>query len=407
MAGRSSVHQAHEYAVESGWAETSSTFGTRIQTVGRVETSGLTRGLVDSERTVQRMQGGSIPIQTVFGGSFTTDIHLPGHGSTTAGAITIADHENFLGNVIGNVVSNGAGTTVAAGSTASSINTAAVSGLSAGGLVSIGVLGDAGAGGQWGVVSSHGSSVAALLTALPAAPANAAIIYSSVLIHPTETASSAAITSSRHRLLTADQGYACHGCFPQSIAISGLGNGGIPRASITWGVSRWDPVSATFPSATAADVFNPAPCAGGSLFEQIVGTVTRQTFAIRDFELNLDLNVIPIMGPGGVDAAQTIVGAIRGPQKVTFSFTVDAESATASPAWPAKIGTNRHVLYSWNGAATGRRGAFYAPNACVTDVHPVQSSVDGVNRERITMTAYTGTTLTSDLTASAYRIALG
>jgi hypothetical protein len=403
---RSSVPGAVEFATEAAWGETSSTFGSRLQILGQVDTSGLTRQLIDSERTVQYLQGGTIPIQGVFGGEFTMDFWLAGHGTAATGAVTAQAHELMLGYALGVCEDVGDGMTITGG-TAAIPTVSAASGINAGALLSIGAIQDGDGNGQVVPVGTHAGSALNLLFAIDAAPANAQVVYSGTNIYPASAASGATVQPMRFRLLTANQQYACHGCYPISVRITGLGNGEMPRASITWGVSWWEPVSATFPSAVAVSTFNPAPTSGGSFVAETVATTTRTKYTIRAFELSIDLGVIPTPGPGGVDAAQTIVGALRGPQNVTFSFTVDSDAATATPTWAAKIGTLMHVMYSWCGAAAGRRGGIYFPSACVTGATPVQFNDGGVNRERVTMSAYTGATTSSELTLSAYRIYQG
>lgn len=412
---RSSANGAVEYAVETastGWAEASAVFGSRLAVLGEVDVSGLEHAKVDAQRTVQYVNDGTMPVRTTMGGTFKTDIWLPGHGSTTAGVVALEEHEDVLGYVVGNAASTGTGTTASGSPTVTSIPTAAANGLTPGGIVFPGSLGDAGGDGQAAVVATHAGSVLALLTALGAAPAAAAVIASSVMIHPTEspTAAALALRSMRLRALSANQHYSMHGCWPQQLTLSGFNPGEIPRASVTWGVSRWSAAAATFPSAVAVDAFNPAPSAGGSLFVQARGTATRQTYKCRSFELNVDLGIKPVKGPGGVDGSQDTIGAVRGPQVVTVTFTVDAEDATATPTWGGRWDSDSqfyHLLFNANGAATGKRVAIYLPNCCIVDRKPVQMSADGVNRERITMRAYTGPTATSELTLSAWRLALG
>ena len=409
MAGRTSARGAVEFNLESAWCESSTTYGSRLAVLGEIDASGLTQAKDDPERAVQYMQEGTMPIRGVKGGSFTTDIWIPGHGSATdSGTPTAEEHETILGYVLGNTTAGGAATTASAGTT--TITTAAASGLTAGQIFWGGVKADGRMDGQAGVVSTHSSNTLTSLVAMPAAASGTDAIASAVMAYFTETPSSASVPSVRQRALTADQQYAMRGMFAQSIAISGLNPQEKPRASITWGVSDWDPVSATFPSSTSVDSFNPAPTAGGSLFVQNRGTATRQTYTCRSFEVSIDLGIQPVMGPGGVGSNQVIVGAVRGPARITATFVVDSESATASPTWPGRWDSDSqfyHLLFNANGAASGKRVALYMPNCCIIDRKPVQIAQNGINRESITMQAYMGTDTTSELTRSAFRIGLG
>jgi len=409
MAGRNSARGTIEYNVESAWCEASTTYGSRLAVLGEVDASGLTQSKDAPEIATQYMQEGTMPIRGVKGGSITTDIWIPGHGSSTAsGTPTAEEHETVLGAVIGNTTAGGAATTASAGTT--TITTAAASGLTAGQIFWGGVKADGRMDGQAGVVSTHSSNTLTSLTAMPAAASGTDAIASAVMVYFTETPSSAAVASYRFRQLTADQQYAARGCFPQSISVTGFNPSEKPRASMSWGVSDWDPVSATFPSATAVDSFNPAPSAGGSLFFQARGTSTRQVYSCRTFEVSIDLGIVPLMAPGGNSAVQAIVGAVRGPAVITATFIVDAESATASPTWGGRWDSDSqfyHLLFNANGAASGQRVALYMPNCCITDRKPVQFSNNGINSERITVRAYMGTDTTSELTRSAFRIGLG
>lgn len=406
---RTSAVGAVEFATESAWGEVSSTFGSRLAVLGQVDVTGLTQSKTDPERTVQYLQDGTMPIRGVKGGTFKTDVWIPGHGSSTAsGTPSLATHETLLGYVFGNATAGGAATT-GSGGTASAVTTAAASGLTAGQIVFGGLKGDGRADAQAGVVSTHSASTMSLLTAFPAAMSGTDQICSAVMLYGPNAASTAAVQAMRFRALTANQQYAMHGCFPQSVELSGFDNGGLPRASVTWGVSWWEPVSATFPSATAVDAFNPAPCAGGSLFVQSNGTATRQVYSARSLTISYNLGVTPLMGPGGVDSNQTIVGAVRSPEVVTVSFEVDAQTASASPTWPGRWDSDTqfyHLLYTCNSAASGKQVAIYLPNCCIVDRKPTQQG-GGVNRERVTMRAYTGTVTTSEMTLSACRIGLG
>lgn len=408
---RTSALGAVSYNEESAWAESNSAFATRLAVLGEVDCSGLEQAKVDAARTVQYQSDYTHPIRSVMGGSFRTRMWLPGHGAATTGAISLDDHETLLGYVFGNATSSGSGTTISGGgATTTSLPVAAASGLAPGAIVWVGVLGDEGANGQASVVSTHAASTVALLVALPAAPADTEAVASSVMVYMHETPADAEIQSTRWLLQTANQEYSCHGVYPRSVTIDGLSPGEIPAIEVEWGVSRFEPTAATFPSATAVDTHNPAPIAAGSLFIQNRGTTTRQTVECRSFKVTIDLGVEPKMGPGGVGEFQHIVGAARGRQSVTVEFEVDADDANGSySTWAGRWDSDSqdyHLLYNFNGAASGRRMALYLPNACIVDRRPMQIG-GGINRERIVMRAKTGLTTTSARTLSAARLAFG
>ncbi len=121
--------------------------------------------------------------------------------------------------------------------------------------------------------------------------------------------------------------------------------------------------------------------------------------------LNIALGVVPLMGPGGANAYQKIVGAHRTPTKITLNWTEDADAATATPTLDGyHSGTTRkHVMVTLN-TTNGSALGFYISNGCITGARPVQTGGDGINRIAVEMTAYTGATTTSELTLSALRI---
>ncbi len=412
MAGRTAARWALEYNAESSaanWCEASTTYNSRLAVLGDYDFSGLTQAKDEPERATQYAQEGTMPIRSVKGGSFSFDIWVPGHGTaTTSGTPTAEEHETVLGAMLGAAVAGGAATTASAGTT--TITTAAASGLTAGQIFWGGTKGDGRMDAQAGVVSTHSSNTLTSLVEMPAAASGTDAIASAVMIHLNETISSLTVPNYRMRGLTADQQYAMRGMWPSSLSLSGLNPQEKIRASCGWGVSDWDPVSATYPSAVAVDSFNPAPCAGGSLFFQARGTATRQTYQCRSFSVSIDLGITPVPGPGGVGANQVIVGAVRGPAVITATFVVDSESATASPTWPGRWDSDSqfyHLLFNANGAPSGQRVALYMPNCCITERKPVQMNQNGINREQITVRAYMGTDTTSELTRSAFRIGLG
>jgi len=309
---RASALGAFTFEAESAWGETTTTFTNRVAVLDTIDPSSLTHDKMPAARTVQYLQDYTHPVRGIMGGSFRTRLWLPGHGSTTAGAITVEELETLLGYVFGNVTSTGSGTTATAGATATVVPTAAASGLTAGGIVFVGSLNDSGGNAQAAVVGTHAASSLTLLTALPAAPANGAVVASSFCIYPTETAASATVPSIRALLMTANQQYACHGCYPQSVTLEGLSPGEVPQITIEWGVSWWEPLAATFPTATTVDTHNPAPSAAGSFFIQNRGTTTRQTYDVRELKVTINLNTLAKRGPGGSNQFQAVTGAVRG-----------------------------------------------------------------------------------------------
>src|SRR5690606_14857250 len=239
------------------------------------------------------------------------------------------------------------------------------------------------------------------------APANGAVVGAPTMIAPTTDPTSTVITGTRFLLQSANLQYRCHGCFPMSVAITGLNAGELPTIEHEWGVSAWGYSTATFPTTTATHTANPAVVAAGSFWINDVGTATHATRDIRNFTINYTLGVEPQTGPGGVWQYQKIVGARRIPDTIKLSWTENADAATTTPVLPGYgTGTTRkHILYTLS-TADGSRVAFYFPSVCIDNV-AVQRVDGNINRLTVEATAYVGPTLTSELTRSPMRIAFG
>lgn len=409
MAGPSALG-AIEMATESAFAETSSTFATdRVPVLGMVNTSGLVWAKEDPGRVEQYRQGGSQHVLMGQSGSFEMEIDLAGHESTTAGSPTLTLRETLLGYAFGNSALSAAASTTYTGGTATAPTTTASATFSAGGLVRSGVLADGRGNGQFHAVSTHATTTLNLLTGTDVAPAAADVLYPTAMVYPGSTPSTGldgSIGSLRFRLLTNGLQYACHGCAITAVSFSGLNTGERPKIKFTVTVARWAAVSATFPSAVASSTANPSPVAAGSFFFNAVATATRALKVIRGFSLDYSLGIVPLMGPGGVGAYQSIVGYRRTIDKIGVSWVEDADASPTTTPVAQGYGTGTtsyHALYTLSTTA-GSAVAFYWPKLCVTNV-PVQFDDGGINRMKVECAAYTGGTTTSELTLSAMRMA--
>lgn len=397
------------YETESAWGENVTTYANRVALLDRVDVSGLTQEKLDPLRVVQYRGERTMPIRGVKGGSFSIRLWFSGHGSSTAGATAMTT----LGNLIANAIGTGAvvassGTTLTGSTDADTWATTASGTFTPGGVCFLGALGDTDGEGQAYAITSHTGTAMEVKNAAAGAPVNGAVLYSAENIYPDPDAA-ATLTSSRWRLLTANLQYDAHGCFPTAIAWD-LPVGGLPSVTITYGVSWWTCVSATFPDSTSVDTFPPAPIAAGSLFLQNHATTTRAVQTFRAISISHDLGVIVQRGPGGVDQYQDVIGAVRGMDMLTLSVTVDSEAASATPTIPGNWESDTqfwHAMLSLNGAASGKRAAFYLRKCYFAGGHPVQVEENGLNRLRYDLVACTDTAGTNDITRSAYLIALG
>jgi len=398
------------YEAESTFGENTSTFATRLNHQGAIDASGLEHAKIECGNVQQILQGGDAPITGIKGGSFKTKFYLPGHGSTTASTMSATAIPTLLGYVFGGVSLGPTGTTFTGGTasvpTTTSSATYTAGQLIRGGLPVIGNTASDGRGsGQFAVVASHSGTTLTLLNALPGAPTNGDVCYSTETVYINEVTST--MTGLRFLLQTWNMEYECHGCYAKSATLTVGINGELPMIEIEWGVSWWTYSTATFPSAVTVQTFNPSPGGGAnaSWFFQAQGTVTRATRTVRSFSITVALNNLPQIGVGGADVAQIYTSCVRGPAKVSVSWTEDAATATTTPQtetdWTNS--TAKHGLLTVS-SGTGSALAFYFPKMFPSGNKPVQFDDGSINRVRYTYTCHGDETRATDLLASCMRI---
>jgi hypothetical protein len=411
MATRSSQLGAILYGTETTFGDTGATTATRLTIMGEPDFAPV-QELMDPDIYRQRPHDAAQGILMPKSGTVTFEMLVTGLGSTTTTTPPVSALVTLLGAVFGQTSVSHTGTNItSSGGTASAATVTAASGIAAGSVVRVGVKGDGRADGQWAAVSTHASSTLNLLTALPAATSGTDQVYASRMVYESETTGTyETITSLRIRFLTGRQQYLAHGCYPTAVEFSGLNPGEVPRVRLTFTMAWWEEVSGTFPDSTSIDNFTGSPNAGGSFFWNDVGTATRVTESIRAFRWNIGLNQLPQFGPNGNNVYQTLVDCIRGPSTHTFEIEYDAEAAGTNTQGAlvsvnANSRINRHFLYSMS-VGDGRAVALYVRNAKFTGSYPVQRAVNGVLRHVVSLQATPGTTATSDLTLSAWVLAM-
>lgn len=405
--GNPSALMEINYEAETNLGEDVDTVATyKLHLREPVDTSGLEQKKLPSG-TVSGYRGepGDWILGT-FECTFKTKLALPGHGSTTTGAVTITALETLLGLVFGNAVTTATGSTLTGG-TANAPTTTDSGTLDPGDLCFIGALGDGDGEGQCYPIATHSATTLTLLTDLQGAPVNGAVRYGGTTIYPHSSATSSDYTGVRMHISSANTQYLCHGCFPTAVAISGLNPGELPMIDITWTASWFEYKNSTFPSAVSSDTFNPAATAAGSLVVNTVGTSTNSASTrrqYRDLSLEIDLGTIIVRGPGGYNAYSDIRGAKRGQDSCKLSWTEYAEATTTTPELPG-LGTStnrKHAMLTLS-VNDGSRVAFYFPSLRVMNV-PRQISIGGINGYRIECMAGVGPTTTSALTLSKWRM---
>lgn len=393
------------WEAEASWGEDVTTFATdRVAVLESVDISGLGQDVLEPGKVNQYRNEGQLYIRGPMNASFKTKVYLNGHGSTMVGSPTIGAHENFLALVAGSAAALSAtASTTLTGGTAAVPTTTASGTFSAGGLCRIGALGDGDGDGQFYAITTHTTTSLTLRGALRGAPVNGAVLYPVVQIIGPEAPTSTAITGTRFLLQTANLCIEAHGCFPMSYTITGTNPGELPMAEITWGCSWWRYSTATFPTTTAsaALTMNPGPVCAGSWNVNTSGTTTRSERSYRSLSINVTLGVEPVMGPGGVNAYQKIIGARRKPDTIEIEWVEDADAATTTPVLPGLLtaGAFLHgelTLNTADGAAVG----FAFPRMCVVNM-PTQAAVSNRNAITIRCRAHTSAVTTSNLTLAA------
>lgn len=383
----------------------------RLPALGRVDVSGLTQPKIDVDIVRQRMNDHAVPVRGAQGGSVTLQFMLPGLGGTTAGAVPASDMATFLGLVFGTSAQSAASGTTATGGTVTVPTTTASGTISPGAMVRIGAITESRGRGQAYAVATHATTNLTLLNAMVGAPNNGDVVYTGRMVYPYEDPTTAGdVSSIRLGLRTANQQYICRGCYPTAASFTDLGPGQQPKVSVTFGVASWESANDTFPVTTTLQTHSGMTVAGGSLFYNTVGTATRVTRDIRSFELSIEMETIPLMGPGGNTNFQATVAARRARQTAMVSWTEDAEAAgTSTPAslWDSDENSaiNKHVLYTLN-TRDGGSAAFYFPNLQQTGERPTQMDANGLNQVKYAFRAATGPTSTSALTLSSWRLGM-
>lgn len=408
MASKSSSLGALLYAAETNFGEDTDTTGIRLRPIGPVTCEVVHAGTkVDILK--QRPNEGVPYVRGPMGGTLSFTLQLTGLGGTAAGAAPASALATFLGTVFGVTATGLATGDTATGGTALVPTMTGATGVSAGGLVRIGAKKDGRGDGQWVAAASHSGNDLTLLTAAPAAPSNGDVVYASRMVYPSQTPGTyETVSSVRFRYQSAQQQYVMHGCYPTAAELS-IEVGAIPTIRLTYAVAWWETASETFPDATSVQDHAAAPCTGGSMFLQAVGTVTRSTWPARSVSMSIALNNMGETGVGGYDEHQAIVGCSRGPGDVSVEMVIDSEAA-GTDTYGALFDTsensrvNRHALYSMS-VGDGRALAIYWPNLAQVEM-PIQFDDGGVLRKRLRFEAQAGTTTTSDLTLSPWRLGM-
>ena len=406
MAVEPSQKGALLYAAETagtGWAEVSTTYGTRLPIAGDVNAilAGCQQPKDPAQITTQYNNEGRRDALMPQTCEFDVPLWLAGHGSSCAtGAVSATSVPTFLGLCLGGSNAGQTGGTVNAGTSAVQFSLTAAVGV-AGALFRLGALGDGAGGGEWYCWSNP--ATATILNAAAGTPSAGAVVYGAETVYCNETLST--VSSMRFNALTANQRVGIWGAYCSGVTIEGTNTGELPKATPHLIASAWDEESASvWPCVTAQDSFVPSPCTAGRLWINTVGTSTRAVRSVRDVKIQINVETYPIMAYDSLRQYQTIIGCVRGASTPIISWTEDAEAAgTQSLADIYDATSLKHIMFSMS-TADGSAMGFYLPNAkCITP-RPVQNAVDGLNRVSVSFQGMSGPTATTELTHSAWRL---
>jgi hypothetical protein len=396
------------WATESSFGELSTTFDRRLPVTGELNDimSGLSQERHDPAWTQQYANDGAQSQKLLQGGTFSITAPLTGFGSTSAGALAATEQSRYLGYVVGNSDVTQDGGTVNAPTSATQFSLTGCTVL-AGGIIAVGTLGDGDGEAQCYAVNNN--STITVLNALAGTPVGAQVVRVAQMIYPSESPTSTSVQSLRMQVQTSDQRANIYGVCPTSLAFSGLNTGEVPTYTVGHSCAAWEKESAsTFPTTVSTDNFGPAVVAAGTLFMNTVGTTTRVLIDYRDIQINIDLQTVPLFGPGAPRTYQGQVGCRRTRCKARLQFTVDAETAgtdTWGDAWNvADLSQSfRHAMLTLS-PADGQQVAFYFPKLKFVGARPTQHSRNGLNAVTVMFEALTGGTTTNALTLSNWRL---
>lgn len=397
------------YELESGWAELVNTFGTRLQLTGP-PTLNLTRDGIPVPTSQQFAEEGIADVPGVFGGTFSIQQYLTGHGGATTGALTVTDLFTVLLNFFGAGEATGVGDTVSATTDATQFATAAGV-FSDHSIIRVGDLGDGRGDGQT-VVTNVGATTT-LLTAMSAGADVGDQVYAMLQLFCDENPGSlGTVASTRWQLQSANNQWSMHGVFPMTAEFAGLGHGEVPVVTLTYGVSRFlSKLNATFPDVTATAAKTASVVNMGSVFLQDVGSTTRQVVQPRTWSFTINQEVQPLMCPGGVVDGQVITGATRIRCNASMAMQLDADAAGTefwADLYDAK--TLQQILVnlgSGDNTADGKYVAMLLQNAKMVGPRPTQVDGDGLNRVDVQFEGLTGPVTTTAGTAASWKVVLG
>jgi hypothetical protein len=391
-------------ADESGFAPNTTTWTTRFPTLEPPQVS-LNQTRITDTSLRSRMNEESLSHIGAQDCSISFKTYNSGHGTATTGALSATWQYNLLKDGLGGGSATQVGGTVNVATSATQFSTTGVT-TATGSIIRVGAKGDGRADGQAAVVNV--AATATMLTALPATPQAADVIYATLMAYHDESVSQT-LTTKRFLVSHIDTGaqYALHGCQLANVSFE-YPIGGMPTITWTYQGAWWQRVADTTPSARSLEAHNCAPIAGGRMFKQTFGTATAAVLEPASVSLSLDMGLQPKPGPGGVSNYQSIIGWSRSMVKPSLTVQVPWSTAYETTWLLANASyTYEHILFNFHGADT-TNGGFYLPRVFQKGQRPSYPvEVNGQNYVSVTYQGTESTTTTNELTRSAIRFFFG
>lgn len=405
------IHVNSESAfAENAESPSSNTFDTRLPALNC--TVALEQPWIEDLGYRSRMNEQSLSNRGVRSCSIDMETHIIGNLTSAASTVTANWFTNLLGDGLGGKSTSMTGTTATAGTSGASFTLTATTNMVVGQIGAVGNKTDARANGQCYVVSAVAAPVTSYI-ALPGTPANTDVAYAMSQLYHDETVAYSGLTTKRFMVghpssPTAGQQFQLLGCQLAGFKMNFPFNGGLPTMNWRYMGAYWAREAQTIPSAlTLGDHFT-APVAGGSFARADVGATTRTDETPASVELDVDLGLEPIIGPGGRGTYQNIVGwqRTRCLPKLTFQVPWTTGWETWFDTANSSL-TARQFLLTCNGT-DGRRFAFYMPNCVPIGNRPSNTTeVNGQTYATISVVGRDFPTGATELAKSAIRFAQG
>jgi len=376
----------------------------RIPFLGEAVAS-LVQERIDDGTTQERKNASRAGYPGLRSGTLEFSCYIPGVDGG-AGVPTATWFHTLLGDGLGGKLSADDGGTITSATDGDTFVTTAVTAITPGSIIFVGVKADGRADGQPGAVSTWSAGSTQLLTALPGTPASPDVVRTGLHQYPTETNPA---TTKRFLWMCKTSGavFQMLGCQLEQVTFEiPIADGGPIKATLRYQCAVWDQVAASSPASLPSGFTMPAcdtaVIAGGSLFKNTVGTATRAIVQCSSLTLSLAMGLIAERGPTASQHPYTnVCGWVSNGCVPTLTYTqpfLSTEKADFDADGSST--THKHFLFNAN-ATGGRRFAFYIRKAYPVGNRPTVTNMNGLVHQTVSYRGTDSDVTTSELTRSA------